>query len=130
MLSECPTGYKLVDGDIPGWGWKSTHNVETIDDCATLCSDHVECCSYEWSPTAHICNLNKVCQPTEDKYRDYFFCQREDMGNFALLWIVLGFCSRGSFLVFSMPHWLYAVQRRQSDRKWIVYQKLFKHTYK
>ena len=67
-------------GDVPEWGnvgVKSKQDISTSDDCGKLCDDTQECCSYEWSPTSKICNLNRECEPNAPKYQDYGFCQKD-----------------------------------------------------
>ena len=75
---ECPEGYILVEGDVGGYGNVGTEpSVEDQDlgACATLCTDRPgECCSFEWSPSLKICNLNQECAPTGNKFKDYLFC--------------------------------------------------------
>ena len=73
---QCPDGYKLKEGDIPGWG-QIGHNktvVATITDCSNMCNNEPNCCSFEYSRTDKKCNLNTDCIPTQNKYLDYHFC--------------------------------------------------------
>ena len=75
---ECPEGYILVEGDVGGYGnvGKEPSVVDQdLGACAALCTDRPgECCSFEWSPSLKICNLNQECAPTGNKFRDYLFC--------------------------------------------------------
>ena len=77
-LAECPEGYILVEGDVGGYG--NVGNEPSVADqdlgaCAALCTTRPgECCSFEWSPSLKICNLNQECAPTGNKFRDYLFC--------------------------------------------------------
>ena len=77
-LPECPKGYILMEGDVSGWG--NVANEPSVADqdlgsCATLCNARPdECCSFEWSPSSRICNLNEECAPTGYKFKDYRFC--------------------------------------------------------
>ena len=68
-------GYKLVPGDTPGWGLQIRGKIQTTaKGCAKYCSEEKSCCSYEYSPTEKLCNLNKDCKPTAEKYEDFDFC--------------------------------------------------------
>ena len=68
-------GYKLVPGDTPGWGLQIKGKIQTTaKGCAKQCSASKHCCSYEYSPTEKLCNLNKDCKPTAKKYNDFDFC--------------------------------------------------------
>jgi len=77
----CRTGYVAASGDVPQFGnigANSINNILTSDACGKLCDQTSGCCSYEWSPTSKICNLNRECQPSAPKYQDYGFCKKED----------------------------------------------------
>jgi len=76
----CSTGYVAASGDVPGWGnigANSTNNILTSDACGELCDQTYGCCSYEWSPTSKICNLNVECYPSAPKYQDFGFCMKD-----------------------------------------------------
>ena len=68
----------MVEGDVGGYG--NVANEPSVADqdlgsCATLCNARPrECCSFEWSPSSRICNLNQECAPTGKKFKDYLFC--------------------------------------------------------
>ena len=82
-LLECPRGYTLKEGDIPGWGQLGSNPTieSTILGCSNRCNDESSCCSFEYSPTTKKCNLNRECQPTVSVYQDYAFCTKS--GNFS-----------------------------------------------
>ena len=78
-ISDCPQGYQLTQGDIPGWGNSikpGGYLNQNIGQCKDLCNANNLCCSFEWSPTERRCNLNQECVPTEGKYKDYLFCHK------------------------------------------------------
>ena len=63
-----------MQGYSPGWG-QLKEKVQTDSmGCAKLCNHQDECCSYEHSPAEKLCNLNKDCKPTAQKYMEYNFC--------------------------------------------------------
>jgi len=65
-----------MDGDIPGWGQLKGRINTTMEGCSEECSKHEGCCSYEYSFSSRLCNLNKDCEPTQGKYKDYHFCTK------------------------------------------------------
>lgn len=76
--SNCRDGYEPKMGDMrPGVGSldKKT-NIQTKDECGQFCDENPDCCSYEWSATTKICNLNHECQPIHPKNGDYQFCTK------------------------------------------------------
>ena len=75
--SWCTPGYILVPGDIPGWGQIRGNIKKNAADCAKLCNEERDCCSYEHSPSENTCNLNSDCKPSQEKYKDYNFCVQE-----------------------------------------------------
>ncbi len=76
IFSDCPNGFTLMEGDIPGWGQVGSSREFTIKRCANRCNDESSCCSFEYSPTKKICNLNRDCEPTESAYQDFAFCTK------------------------------------------------------
>jgi len=48
----------------------------TMEGCSEECNKQEGCCSYEYSYSTRLCNLNKDCLPTEGKHKDYHFCTR------------------------------------------------------
>ena len=81
ILGYCPQGYISKSGDVPGWGSISKNpSTATYDDCSTLCDEDCTCCSFEYSETSHVCNLNKECEPTVGPYLDYGFCSKGQNG--------------------------------------------------
>ena len=76
LISGCPYGYTLKEGDIPGWGQLGSTTESTIVECSNRCNDKSSCCSFEYSPTKKRCNLNRDCEPTEAKHQDYAFCTK------------------------------------------------------
>merc|ERR1719312_2344450 len=79
---DCPQGYKLTPGDIPGWGDSikpGGYLNQNMGQCKDLCNANNLCCSFEWSPTERRCNLNQECVPTEGKYKDYLFCHKREV---------------------------------------------------
>ena len=78
-LAECPDGYDLSPGDIPGFGTlfgTKEENVATVADCGDKCDSHSDCWSIEYSASRKICNLNKERLPTAEAYRDFIFCSK------------------------------------------------------
>ena len=75
---DCPEGYNLQPGDIPGWGQigKNPSTETDVSGCSKRCNEEASCCSFEYSPTEHKCNLNKDCAPSQNKYKDYAFCTK------------------------------------------------------
>merc|ERR1719317_593764 len=73
----CPAGYAYKEGDIPGWGQLKGRIETTMEGCSDECSNQAGCCSYEYSYSSGVCNLNKDCEPTVGKYKDYLFCTKE-----------------------------------------------------
>merc|ERR1719244_1696468 len=78
--SECFDGFHLMSGDIPGMGQIDRYKNGQTDNvgCGRLCESNEECCSYEFSPTDKLCNLNKDCKPNAEKHKDYIFCSKND----------------------------------------------------
>ena len=78
IFSDCPNGFTLMEGDIPGWGQVGSNPTResTVEGCANRCNDESSCCSFEYSPTKKRCNLNRDCEPTESAYQDYAFCTK------------------------------------------------------
>merc|ERR1712243_333772 len=72
----CPAGYDSKDGDIPGWGQIRGRINTTMEGCSEECNKQEGCCSYEFSYSSELCNLNKDCQPSQPKYLDYHFCTK------------------------------------------------------
>ena len=72
----CPAGYDSKDGDIPGWGQIRGRIRTTMEGCSEECNKQEGCCSYEFSYSSQLCNLNKDCQPSQPKYLDYYFCTK------------------------------------------------------
>jgi len=78
-MEGCPAGYESMDGDIPGWGQLKGRINTTMEGCSEECSKHEGCCSYEYSFSSRLCNLNKDCAPTQGKYEDYHFCTKNEI---------------------------------------------------
>jgi hypothetical protein len=78
LADDCPQGYLSREGDVPGYGTeiKGKQNANVVTDCSSKCDIDPNCCSFEWSPTEKLCNLNRTCEPTEAKYKDYYFCTK------------------------------------------------------
>merc|ERR1719317_1566133 len=74
--TSCPAGYDYKEGDIPGWGQLKGRIKTTMEGCSDECSNQAGCCSYEYSYSSGVCNLNKDCEPTVGKYKDYLFCTK------------------------------------------------------
>merc|ERR1712179_703552 len=74
--SACYGNYDYDAGDVPGWGSiKSFPSIINIALCGGKCDTTPGCCSFEYSPTEKICNLNTECKPTTTEvYKDYRFC--------------------------------------------------------
>lgn len=77
---DCPKGYTLKPGDVPGWGSVSNNpksSTSTVSDCSALCDLDASCFSFEYSVTTRICNLNKEKEPTSGRFEDYSFCSKD-----------------------------------------------------
>eukprot|EP00092_Neocalanus_flemingeri_P012265 GFUD01013221.1.p1 GENE.GFUD01013221.1~~GFUD01013221.1.p1 ORF type:complete len:589 (+),score=124.60 GFUD01013221.1:122-1768(+) len=77
---SCPAGYYLGSGDIPGWGQIRGKIETSLAGCGEECSNTKECCSFEFSVTSGLCNLNRDCQPSKIPYKDYYFCIQNKEG--------------------------------------------------
>jgi hypothetical protein len=78
ITDPCPSGYELNPGSISKSGQLGyKKNIETIDDCATLCNAEEYCCAYEYSDSKKRCYMNVDCNPTKDAYKDYNYCMKE-----------------------------------------------------
>ena len=79
--SDCPYGFTLMEGDIPGWGQVGSNPTResTVEECANRCNDEsmYGCCSFEYSAKTKLCFLNSDCVPTQGVYQDYAFCTKE-----------------------------------------------------
>jgi len=74
---NCPANYVSAEGDIPGWGQIKGRIQTTMKGCSEECNKHEGCCSFEYSHSSGLCNLNRDCQPSKGKYLDYNFCIRK-----------------------------------------------------
>merc|ERR1719318_1083726 len=79
--SMCPNGFKMAEGDIPGWGQIKGKISTTYFGCGQECAKNQGCCSFEYSSTEKLCNLNSGCKPTVQPYKDYKFCIKEGRGS-------------------------------------------------
>merc|ERR1711936_664511 len=82
---HCPTNYTLNSvnvrnaSDGPGKGSITQLNsIDNISTCAGYCNANSICCSFEYSPTEEMCNLNMECQPILPMVEDFCFCVKED----------------------------------------------------
>ena len=75
---DCPANYVSAEGDIPGWGQIKGRIQTTMKGCSEECNKHEGCCSFEYSHSSGLCNLNRDCQPSKEKYLDYNFCIRSE----------------------------------------------------
>ena len=71
-----------MPGDAPGEGQiDGKGKIDTDSEgCGRLCGSYEECCSYEHSPRENLCNLNKDCEPSATKHKDYNFCSKKEKG--------------------------------------------------
>ena len=82
QLTGCPDGYTYHAGDAGGWGTLSDGRGTIIKDtatCAEQCDGAPACCSFEYSPTSKICNLNVECTPSKGVFEDYVFCVKGNL---------------------------------------------------
>ena len=70
----CPAGYSSKAGDIPGWGQIRGGIRTSMQGCGEECRKQEGCCSFEFSYTWGLCNLNRDCKPSQGKYWDFHFC--------------------------------------------------------
>ena len=54
------------------------NSIDNISTCAGYCNANSICCSFEYSPTEKMCNLNMECQPIRPMVEDFCFCVKED----------------------------------------------------
>ena len=73
----CPDGYYSEDGVVPGLGQLASIT-STMPGCAEECTKAGCCCSFEFSHTDNMCNLNTDCQPSAPAHQDYYFCVKEN----------------------------------------------------
>ena len=83
LNGQCPYGYVLKEGDIPGSGLSLETVEATIADCSHRCNNKPNCCSFEYSQTEKKCNLNTGCTPTTGIILDqgslpWLFCTKGD----------------------------------------------------
>ena len=58
------------------WGDQLGSEQTSMAGCGAKCKDTHGCCSFEYSYTSQLCNLNRDCQPTHEAFEDYHFCIR------------------------------------------------------
>merc|ERR1719260_58243 len=75
----CPPGYDSKEGDIPGWGQLGGMIYTNKKGCSDRCNRNNHCCSFEYSDSWKLCNLNSDCQPSRGKYQDYVFCVKQNV---------------------------------------------------
>jgi len=75
----CPPGYDSKEGDIPGWGQLGGMIYTNKKGCRDRCNRNKNCCSFEYSDSWKLCNLNRDCQPSRGKYQDYVFCVKQNV---------------------------------------------------
>ena len=77
----CSKDYTVLSGSSAGWnqidGRGFGEKVEDCGMCAYVCSDIDTCRSYECSPTELRCNILTESRPTNEAYKDYFFCAKD-----------------------------------------------------
>ena len=73
-IGYCPEPYVYVAGDVIGEGIRCIKRVYNFASCARHCDANSNCCSFEYSPKKHMCNLNSECQPTAKVWEDFNFC--------------------------------------------------------
>ena len=79
----CPLGYNYHNGGVSGWGsisGQAYFEELSLTFCKWLCESKTDCCSFEWSPTSRMCNLNK-----ELDTRTTCFAREKVGGNIALI---------------------------------------------
>merc|ERR1719357_1579329 len=77
VIAECPEEYYNIDGFIDGMGQIEGNFESTMIECGEKCSNNTECCSFEFSYSTRLCNLNRDCAPSSVKSGDYFFCIKD-----------------------------------------------------
>ena len=78
ITDPCPSGYELNPGTISGTGQLGYHkNIESIDNCMTLCNAEEYCCAFEYSESKKRCYMNVDCNPTRPVYKNYDYCMKE-----------------------------------------------------
>ena len=71
-----PTGITRGNGypNVKCYEIKKNSIEDSVYGCSKRCNDEPKCCSFEYSQTEKICNLNKDCAPTSLQFKDYKFC--------------------------------------------------------
>ena len=82
FLSDCPLGYKQIDGYIEIRELESKVGI-SLHQCANECNAMNECHLFAHSVNDKTCKLIDDIQPTAGKYKDYKLC-REDTGNLTI----------------------------------------------
>ena len=79
----CPDGFFNELGDIGGSGQIGGGIKTTMAGCGKECTRTPACCSFEFSYTSQLCNLNSDCFPSLPPYLDYYFCTKHsEFGEF------------------------------------------------
>ena len=91
LNGQCPYGYVLKEGDIPGSGLSFETVEATIADCSNRCNNKPNCCSFEYSQTEKKCNLNTGCTSTTGQGSlPWLFCTKGNSCVFFMVWRLLG----------------------------------------
>ena len=70
-------GFRLVPGDIAGYGNLGYHNnIADTDKCGSFCLNTTGCWSYEYSKTTKACHLNSGQNPDLPQSGDFAFCEK------------------------------------------------------
>merc|ERR1712008_207682 len=60
-VRACPSGYSRLGffgDDVPGDGLMKHTGVSNMEDCASHCTPHADCGSFEWCGVCETCTLN------------------------------------------------------------------------
>ena len=78
-FSACPNGYIIMEGDVSGPGLTGGY-AATLKECRNDCDARSDCNSFAHSLSIEQCKLMKEKKPTQSKYHDYQFCQKDVSG--------------------------------------------------
>ena len=78
--SECPEGFRLNDGHIPGDGQIKSEDNLSLEECGALCLEEITCCSLEYNKESKKCNLNWDYRPYNLKAGQTNFCSKTSDG--------------------------------------------------
>jgi len=79
----CPSGFRILNETRVSGADKISRGLnmkDTVDLCATECSQDAKCMSFLWSPNGKNCMLTKATEPKAGLTKDMMFCRRQAPG--------------------------------------------------